>query len=107
VAETTEKHERLIAAARKGTPAVTIVAHPCDETSLKGAMEAAAAALIEPVLVGPAATIVAVAAQHGIDIAGGEIVDAPHSHAAAQQAVALIREGKGELQMKGSCTPTS
>ena len=98
----TDKYARLIEAARDGTPAVTIVAHPCDETSLRGAMEAAAEALIEPVLVGPAAKIVAVAAEHGIDIAGREIVDAPHSHAAAAQAVALIREGKGELLMKGS-----
>jgi phosphate acetyltransferase len=100
--EKSEKYERLIAAARDGTPAVTIVAHPCDEASLRGAMEAAAEQLIEPVLVGPAAKIVAVAAEHGIDIAGREIVDAPHSHAAAAQAVALIREGKGELLMKGS-----
>jgi phosphate acetyltransferase len=99
---TSGKYERLIAAARDGTPAVTIVAHPCDETSLRGAMEAAAEALIEPVLVGPAARIVAVAAEHGIDIAGREIVDAPHSHAAAAQAVALVREGRGELLMKGS-----
>jgi phosphate acetyltransferase len=100
--EADSKYERLIAAARDGTPAVTIVAHPCDETSLRGAMEAAAEQLIEPVLVGPAAKIVAVAAEHAIDIAGREIVDAPHSHAAAAQAVALIREGRGELLMKGS-----
>jgi phosphate acetyltransferase len=96
------KYERLIAAARDGTPAVTVVAHPCDETSLRGAIDAAAAGLIEPVLVGPEAKIRAVAAEHGIDLAGRRIVDAPHSHAAAAQAVALIREGKGELLMKGS-----
>jgi phosphate acetyltransferase len=87
--EASDKYDRLIAAARDGTPALTIVAHPCDETSLRGAMEAPAQALIEPVLVGPAARIVAIAAEHGIDIAGREIVDAPHSHAAAAQAVAL------------------
>ena len=102
MAETTEKYERLIAAAQDGSPAVTIVVHPCDETSLRGAMQAAAEQIIEPVLVGPAAKIVAVAAEHGIDIAGHEIVDAPHSHAAAAQAVALIRVGRGELMMKGS-----
>jgi len=102
VAHTTDKYDRLIAAARDGTPAVTIVAHPCDETSLRGAIEAAAERIIEPVLVGPAARIVAVAAEHGIDIAGREIVDAAHSHAAAAQAVALVREGRGELLMKGS-----
>ena len=52
-----DKHQRLIAAARDGSPALTVVAHPCDETSLRGAMEAAAAHLIEPVLVGPEARI--------------------------------------------------
>ena len=50
---TPSKYDRLIAAARDGTPAVTIVAHPCDETSLRGAIDAAAEQLIEPVLVGP------------------------------------------------------
>ena len=97
-----DKHQRLIAAARDGSPALTVVAHPCDETSLRGAMEAAAAHLIEPVLVGPEARIRAIAAEHGIDLAGRQFVDAPHSHAAAAQAVALIRAGKGELLMKGS-----
>ena len=100
--EPTDKHSRLIAAARDGSPAVTIVAHPCDETSLRGAIDAAAEGIIEPVLVGPAAKIVAVAAEHGIDIAGRQIIDVPHSHAAAEKAVELIREGKGELLMKGS-----
>ena len=102
LAEASEKYERLIAAARDGSPAVTIVAHPCDETSLRGAIEAADAQLIEPVLVGPEAKIREVAAEHGLDLAGRKLVDAPHSHAAAACAVTLIREGKGELLMKGS-----
>ena len=96
------KYETLIAAARDGTPAVTVVAHPCDESSLRGALDAAAAGLIEPVLVGPEAKIRRVAGEHGLDLGGREIVDAPHSHAAAARAVALIRAGKGELLMKGS-----
>ncbi len=101
-AATPSKYDRLIAAAREVAPAVTIIAHPCDAASLTGAIEAAEAGLIVPVLVGPEATIRAVAAANGIDLAGREIVDAPHSHAAAAQAVALIRAGKGELLMKGS-----
>jgi len=96
------KYDRLIAAALKETPALTIVAHPCDETSLRGALEAAEAGLIVPVLVGPEARIRAVAADHRLDLGRHEIVDAPHSHAAAARAVALIREGRGELLMKGS-----
>ena len=99
---TPSKYDRLIAGARDGTPAVTIVAHPCDETSLRGAIDAAAEQLIEPVLVGPEGKIRSVAAEHGIDLTGRKIVDAAHSQDAAARAVALIREGKGELLMKGS-----
>src|SRR6187549_293623 len=98
----TSKYERLIANAKKVPPATTIVAHPCDETSLRGAVEAAQAGIIIPILVGPAAKISAVARDHRIDIDRFEIVDAPHSEAAAARAVALIHESKGELLMKGS-----
>ena len=96
------KYDRLIARAQEEAPTATIVAHPCDETSLRGALEAAEERLIAPVLVGPEAKIRAVAAEHGLDLAGIELVDAPHSDAAAARAVALVREGKGELLMKGS-----
>nr|WP_153319711.1 phosphate acetyltransferase [Sinorhizobium medicae] len=96
------KYDRLIAAARAEAPAVTIVAHPCDETSLGGAIEAAEMGLITPILVGPEAKIRNVAAEHRLDLGRREIVDVPHSHAAAAKAVALIREGRGELLMKGS-----
>ena len=83
-------------------PARTIVAYPCDETSLRGPVEAAEAGIIVPILVGPAAKISAVAREHRINIDRFEIVDAPHSEAAAAKAVALIHESKGELLMKGS-----
>jgi phosphate acetyltransferase len=98
----TSKYERLIARAKEVPPATTIVAHPCDETSLRGPIEAAQAGIIVPILVGPAGKISAVARQHGIDIDRFEIVDAPHSEAAAAKAVVLIHESKGELLMKGS-----
>ncbi|HEY7662705.1 MAG TPA: phosphate acetyltransferase [Xanthobacteraceae bacterium] len=96
------KYERLIARAKEVPPATTIVAHPCDEASLRGPVEAAEAGIIVPVLVGPAEKISAVAREHGIAIDRFEIVDAPHSDAAAAKAVALIHESKGELLMKGS-----
>ena len=96
------KYERLIARAKEVPPATTVIAHPCDETSLRGPVEAAGAGMIIPILVGPAKKISAVAKEHKIDISRFEIVDAPHSEAAAAQAVALIRESKGELLMKGS-----
>jgi phosphate acetyltransferase len=96
------KYERLIALAKEQPPITTVVAHPCDETSLRGAVEAAEIGIIVPVLVGPKAKIAAVAAAHGLDISRFELIDVPHSEAAAQKAVELIRAGKGELLMKGS-----
>jgi len=96
------KYDRLIANAKNVPAAKTVVAHPCDDTSLRGPIEAAGAGLIVPILVGPAAKIKAVARDSKLDISKIELVDAPHSDAAAAKAVELIREGKGELLMKGS-----
>jgi phosphate acetyltransferase len=76
--------------------------HPCDESSLRGAIEAADLGIIEPVLVGPSAKITAVAREHGINIGRHKVIDAPHSDAAAAKAVELIKSGQGELLMKGS-----
>jgi phosphate acetyltransferase len=96
------KYDGLIAKAKKVHPAATIVVHPCDETSLRGATEAAEAGIIVPILVGPSDRIKRVAHDHKIDIGRFEIVDVPHSDAAAAKAVELIHQGKGELLMKGS-----
>ena len=96
------KYDRLIARAKSVPAAKTIVVHPCDETSLRGPLEAAQAGIIVPVLVGPAAKINDVARSHKLDIRNVEIVDAPHSDAAAAKGVELIRAGRGELLMKGS-----
>jgi phosphate acetyltransferase len=96
------KYERLVARAKGVSAARTIVVHPCDETSLRGPVEAAQAGLIVPTLVGPAAKISGVAREHGLRIDGFEIVDVPDSGAAAIRGVELIRESKGELLMKGS-----
>ena len=96
------KYDRLIAEARGVAPASTLVVHPCDEPSLKGATEAARGGIIKPVLVGPEAKIRSLAESHGIDLGDIQIVDEPHSHAAAERAVAMVREGRGELLMKGS-----
>ena len=96
------KYDRLIARAKEVPAATTIVAYPCEETALRGPLEAAAAGIIVPILVGPAAKISGLARKHGLDISRVEIVDVPDSEAAAVKAVELIRESKGELLMKGS-----
>jgi len=96
------KYDRMIARAKKVHPAATLVVYPCDEPSLRGAIEAAETGIIVPTLVGPAARITGVAREHELDIERFEIVDVDDSEAAATKAVQLVHEGKGELLMKGS-----
>ncbi len=97
-----ERHRQLIAAAAAFPPMRMAVIHPCDALALSGALDARDAKLIEPVLVGPIAKIRKAAAEAGRSIEGLEIVDAPHSHAAAQMAVELAHTGKVEALMKGA-----
>ncbi len=97
-----EKYKRLIEVAKTLPPVTTAVAHPCDESSLRGALDAALVAPIKPILVGPKAKIAAVANQFELDISSYELVDAPHSHAAAAKAVEVVRAGRAEALMKGS-----
>jgi phosphotransacetylase/acyl dehydratase len=97
-----DKYQQLMARCLKLEPIRTAVVHPCDPASLEGAVRAAEAGLIAPLLVGPEAKIRSVAVAEGIDIAGYEIVAAEHSHAAAGKAVALARAGKVDALMKGS-----
>jgi phosphate acetyltransferase len=96
------KYDRLIERCKAVSPTPTAVAYPCDESSLKGAVEAAQLGLLAPILVGPNEKIQILAKQFGLDISTYDIVDAPHSHAAAERAVHLVREGKAEMLMKGS-----
>jgi phosphotransacetylase/acyl dehydratase len=99
------QHDRLrqlIEKAKRLPPLRTAVAHPCDDVSLQGADAAASEGIIVPVLVGPEAKIRAAAKAAGISLEKYEILDAPHSHAAAALAVALAHDGKVDAVMKGS-----
>lgn len=95
-------YARLIDAVSALSPVPTAVAHPCDAASLSGAVDAARMGIIAPILVGPQDKIASVATAAGIDLAGFEVVDAAHSHDSAMKAVALVREGRAEMLMKGS-----
>jgi phosphate acetyltransferase len=97
-----EKYDALILSCHALAPVRVAVAHPCDETSLRGAVEAAEARIIIPTLVGPEARIRALAQSLKLDISGFTLIDAPHSHAAAAKAVELVRRGEADALMKGS-----
>jgi len=95
-------HQDLVAKAKGLKPIRTAVVHPVDTVSLLGAIKAAEAGLIVPVLVGPQDRIAEVAAQARLDLSPYELVETEHSHGSAVQAVALARDRKVEALMKGS-----
>ena len=98
----TGKYERLLEQCAKLASVPTAVAHPCEKTTLIGALEAGEKGLIVPILVGPATKIRAIAASSKVSLGRTEIVDTPHSLASAEKAVELVRTGRAELLMKGS-----
>lgn len=94
--------QALIDRARELGPIAMAVVHPVDEPSLSGAADAAKAGLIKPLFVGPEDKIRRAAKDAQIDLAGIEIISTPHSHAAAERAVELVREGRAQSIMKGA-----
>ncbi|MGO2133279.1 MAG: bifunctional enoyl-CoA hydratase/phosphate acetyltransferase [Halomonas sp.] len=94
-------HE-ILHAAKLPAPLRMAVVHPVDHDALLGAIAAAKHSLIIPLLIGPVARIQAAAEEAQIDITEYEVIDVPHSHAAARRAVELIHEGRAEALMKGS-----
>jgi phosphate acetyltransferase len=87
----------------KGLPAIaTAVVHPCEPVALEAAIQAATLGLITPILVGPEAKIRATAEAAKLDISAFRLEPTPHSHAAAERAVALARAGEVQMLMKGS-----
>lgn len=94
--------QRLLDHVAKLEPVRVAVVHPCDATSLSAALDAREAGLIRPVLVAPRSRLEAVAIENGLDLSGAEIVDVPHSHAAASRSAELACAGEVEFLMKGS-----
>ncbi len=100
-----ERHSfvrELLASCKGVEPVATAVVDPCSRDALAGPLEAAAAGLIAPILVGPADAIHRTAAAAGLDISPYRLVEAGHGAAAAQRGVALVHAGEAEAVMKGS-----
>ena len=94
-------YSQLIALTEKMEPLSTAVVHPVDAASLRGALEAAQQNLLTPVLVGPEAKIRDAASEAELSLEHCDLVDTEHSHAAAEMAVKLARDGRVEAIMKG------
>jgi phosphate acetyltransferase len=100
--EPRERYDRLVRAAQTLPPVTTAVAHPCDQISIEGVVEAAKLGLIAPILVGPPTRIRDAAERAEAEIADFPIEESAHSHNSAAKAVELVRQGKAEALMKGS-----
>ena len=96
------RHRKLIAQAQERESIRTAVVNPTDAVSLIGAVEAAKANLIIPILIGPADAIKAAAKSSGIDVSGYELVSVASAEAAAAQAVEMALAGTAEVLMKGA-----
>jgi phosphotransacetylase len=92
----------LLERCRSIKPVTTAVAYPCDVSALGGAIEAAEAKLIAPILVGPRKLILAAAAKGKIDIDGYPIEEADGTTQSAAKAVELVRTARAQTLMKGS-----
>jgi phosphotransacetylase len=97
-----DAYEGLLRRCRGIDPVITAVAYPCEQTALAGAIEAAEAKLISPVLIGPRQLICDVARQARLNIDPYPIEDVPDTRTAAAKAVELIRAARAEVLMKGS-----
>lgn len=78
-----------------------VVAAAEDEHVLEAVKEAREQNIIEPILVGDEPKVKELANKIGFDLQGVEIHHEPNPAKASVKAVALIREGKGQILMKG------
>ncbi|WP_337182862.1 bifunctional enoyl-CoA hydratase/phosphate acetyltransferase [Shinella sp.] len=94
--------DAILELCRSLPPTRTAIVHPVTANVVAAAAEATRAGLVVPVLVGPAARITAAAKEAAVDIAGWEIVDTEHSHAAAMRAAELAAGRHVAAISKGS-----
>ncbi len=94
--------QQILQQAKAQGPIPMAVAHPCSRESMQGALEAGLHEVAVPILIGPLAKMKKVAEDLGADLERYQIIDVPHSHAAAEKAVELVRNGDAEILMKGS-----
>lgn len=95
------EYQDLLQRCRHCPPLRTAVVYPTDDVSLAAAVDAAERGIIEPILVGPVATMCEAADAAGLDVTRFRLVDAPDEVGAAAAAVGLARDGTVAMLMKG------
>ena len=93
--------ERLVEIAKGHAPLPTAVIAPESPEALAGALEARDLGLIEPILIGNRSKITAIAEALSADLKGVTLIEAADTIGAAEQGVALVRDGTVRALMKG------
>ena len=96
------KFDEMLAGRKGQVPLPTAVVHPCSVDALAGAVEAARAGLIDPLLVGPLEQIREVAARAKLDLAPYKFIATADAEESAAVAANLAGSGKAGALMKGS-----
>ncbi|SON54390.1 Phosphate acetyltransferase [Hartmannibacter diazotrophicus] len=102
MAENHHVFSRLLDDAKATPPIPTAVVWPLSAVALEGVCDAAAGRVIEPVLIGPASEMVAIAGKEGLDISGFQTAEVGSEADAAAKGVELCLAGKTQILMKGS-----
>jgi len=91
----------ILAAARVGGRKRIAVAAAQEHSALEAALDARAAGIAEPILIGDLEAIRAIAAELGADLTGLRLIEEKDYAKAAAVAVALVRSGEADVLMKG------
>ena len=90
--------------ASEGTKKRMITAWGVDSHTIAAASQAVSLGIVDVTLVGDRALIEKVCADEGIDMDKFGIVHIPEENKAVAEAVRMVREGQGDLLMKGLCS---
>jgi phosphate butyryltransferase len=91
----------ILAAARAAGRKRIAVAAAQEHSALEAALDAKAAGLAEPILIGDLEAIRAIAKELGADVSGLRMIEEKDYAKAAAAAVALVRSGEADVLMKG------
>ena len=93
--------DELVEGARARGPVTIAVAAGHDPDVIEALKRARELNLADGILVGDRARILALAREGGLDLPESQIVNEPDDEVAIRQAIALVREGRAGLLMKG------
>ena len=99
--------DELLDAARARGPVSVAVAAAHDPDVIEALKRAHELHLAEGILVGKGSEIRALAREGGFELSDSQIVNEPDPAAATRQAIALVREGRAGLLMKGKIATAS